>query len=242
MDARIALGCVWLLAACGSVEDDAASGGTGGAGGAAGSVVDASAGTAGSSAAGGSAGTSSGGSAGTGGSAGVPGAPPECASAQDCVVHADCCTCQSLAPGEPTPAVCDKTCLVDVCTSMGSPALECIAGRCVLDKTCDVSKVTCTSPAPVCADGELPVVSGSCWGSGCIKASECSEVTDCDSCDPSLYSCVRYQTELGPSHHCVTVPSQCAADPTCACMGSSVCIEPYSSCTDLSSVQALGCS
>jgi hypothetical protein len=255
------------LAALGCSDDDGSggSGGSGGVGGSAGSSAGSggtSGSTAGSAGSGGSAGVATGGSAGstggsagsagsggesgsTGGSAGSAGgsATPLCQTAADCTFHSDCCTCQALGPGEPTPPACPVTCVTDKCTSLGvNPSeIACAAGQCVLQVDCDASKVTCKVAQPACQAGEVPSVNGTCWGP-CIAATECSVVTNCSDCDAASEACVRYVTQLGPEHHCVPLPPECGTAASCACMGAAVCIDPFSTCNDESGASTLACS
>jgi hypothetical protein len=79
--------------------------------------------------------------------------------------------------------------------------------------------VTCTTAPPPCAVGSLPLISGNCYAGGCLPASQCSDVGSCDSCASAGLVCVTDEVLGGPSHHCVTVPAACSADPTCACLG-----------------------
>ncbi len=213
---------------------------TGGSGGAAGSA--ASAGQSGSGAGAGQAGSAgSGAAAGTAGSAGASGeagsggsAPaPECTDASQCTLFSDCCSCVALAPGE-TVEPCPALCFVDKCTELGidpSKAPECQAGQCVVGFDCDASKVVCTSAVPPsCEAGEVPSVTGGCWGP-CVPAHECSFVPDCSDCDPTLHTCVT-NVAWTTDRHCVPTPPACIDDPSCSCLQNAVCIDPFGVCTD----------
>jgi hypothetical protein len=65
-----------------------------------------------------------------------------------------------------------------------------------------------------------------------VPASECGYVTSCASCDPVLYVCVVYETQLEPYHHCVELPKACQDERNCDCLGMSVCVDPFWMCTD----------
>jgi hypothetical protein len=231
-----------------------ASGGTGGAsggtGGASGGSAGASGGSAGASggsagASGGSAGAAgSGGTAGqsTGGSAGASPADPECKNDADCQIVNDCCNCIAIPKSEQPPSCGISTCLVASCTPLGNPSkAHCIAGRCSMGFDCDDSTVSCASPSPVCNPGSVPLISGNCYQGSCVPADECDHVASCSDCTGNLV-CANYATQLGPEPHCVTIPSTCGSDFTCACMGPSVCLSPFSTCSDLSGLKGVGCS
>jgi hypothetical protein len=236
------------LVACG--EDKQAGNGGGGSAGTTGG-----AGESGLSAAGGKsgAGGASGGTAGQGGAsgsagasgsvAGSPSAEPECFAAGDCTGYSDCCTCESLPAGGPPPPCNIDNCETDVCASIGWPpwAVSCAAGRCVLLLNCDHSKVTCGGIEPVCPPGELASVFVDCWGF-CVKTSECTTVQGCADCDPSFYTCVRYEAPLGPVYHCVKFPTVCSGNATCQCLGPSVCTGKFSTCEDLPDAKGVSCS
>ena len=131
---------------CGSVEDDAG-GGSGGTGGSAGATG------------GSSAGGSSGGS--------------ECTKASDCTLFDDCCSCESLASGE-SGLRCPADCVQGVCDRFGVDRVACRNGRCVLDLSCDHSKVACRAAEPECLDGMIASVIDVCWGP-CIFERDCGE-------------------------------------------------------------------
>jgi len=180
-----------------------------------------------------------GGRGGAGGSGG--GAPqPECTSAADCKLQNDCCTCEAIAPGEIIPP-CPIACLVSKCEAQQLPKdkVACIAGRCVAGFDCDSSKVTCKVLPPVCEAGLIPAVKGDCYAGGCVPVTECTNVKSCADC--GKFPCADYATRLGPEAHCVTVPSGCGDNATCACLGPTVCTKPFSSCGDLSGVRGVSC-
>jgi len=192
-------------------------GGTGGQGGGA-----AGAGGAGGSPKGGAGGGSGKGGVGGSGSGGAAGSAShgECTQASDCVLHDDCCTCASV-PKSDVGATCNIACVADLCASRGiTPAdVTCVAGRCVLARSCNSTNVLCKVATPACAAGSLPIVSGSCYTGTCLPAEECSDVASCDVCTSAGFACVTDQVLGGPSYHCVTVPPACASAPTCQCLG-----------------------
>lgn len=239
--------CAALFAVgCGGSTSSNGTGGSAGAGGSAGNAGSGgSAGNAGSGATAGSAGTGgSAGSAGTGGiagSGGSGGAGPECTTDADCKLWSDCCTCIGLAPGETPPASCPMTCLEDACSATGVKSASCVAGRCVAGYDCDSTQVTCKVAVPKCPSGQVPRVQGTCYTGDCVPAGECSYVDSCSVCNASGSTCAMYITQTGNRAHCVTIPQQCGANGTCACLGTSVCVAPYSHCTDFSGVKGVSC-
>ena len=214
----------------------AAGGGAGGKGGIGGQAGGgAGVGGGGGSARGGAGGGA--GMAGVGGKAGGGGAGStshgECTQASDCALHDDCCTCASV-PKDDLGATCNIACVADLCASRGitSADVTCVAGRCVLARSCNPSTVTCKVATPSCAAGSLPIVSGLCYTGGCLPAAQCSDVASCEVCTSAGLACVTDQVLGGPSYHCVTVPSACSGGPTCQCLG--VCTGAFQ-CSDPSS-------
>jgi hypothetical protein len=124
-------------------------------------------------------------------------------------------------PKNDVGATCNIACLADLCASRGIAAADvtCVAGRCVLARSCDPATVTCKVVAPTCAAGSLPIVSGGCYAGGCLPAAQCADVASCDVCTSAGLTCVTDQVLGGPDHHCVTVPSACSSAPTCQCLG-----------------------
>jgi hypothetical protein len=194
---------------------------------------------------GGSAGVATGGSAGiaSGGSAGQATALPECTKDSECTLHSDCCSCQALAPGEPPPPACAQVCVQDKCSEQQLPAgaVACIAGRCVAGFDCDANKVTCKVQAPVCPAGQIPAVKGTCYAGGCVPTTECTSVTSCADCITATTACAGYQTKAGNQAHCVTIPAACGGNASCACMGPTVCVGPFTICTDFSGLKGVSC-
>lgn len=216
-------------------------GGTGATGGASGGTGGASGGTGGASGGtGGASGGTGGASGGTGGTGGVVGAP-ECKTANDCKVFNDCCSCEGVPKAE-NPTVCPALCKQNKCESLGvSPTtVECVAGRCVKGYDCDTSKVTCKAAEPACPSGQVPEVKGNCYTFNCVPANECMFVPSCAKCGGNDV-CANYVTQLGPRPHCVSIPTECNGNFTCACMGPSVCLSPFDSCSDLSGPKGVAC-
>lgn len=144
----------------------------------------------------------------------------ECTQASDCVLHDDCCMCASV-PKDNGGAVCNIACVADLCASRGisSADVECVAGRCVLARSCNTKNVACNVAQPACSAGSLPIVTGVCYSGSCLPAAQCSDVASCAVCTSAGLACVTDQALGGPSYHCVTVPSACTSAPTCQCLG-----------------------
>lgn len=162
-----------------------------------------------------------------------PSAAPECASAEECTLHTDCCNCLALAPGEDPPP-CDRTeCFVTTCTPRGitDDDVVCAAGRCAAGYDCDESRVACLAPTPICPAGEVPSVSGLCWGP-CVPADECAYVTDCARCDGATHFCATYVQRSGPVRYCVRRFDACGGIADCACEGPGVCVGPFDACAE----------
>ncbi len=160
------------------------------------------------------------------------GPPPECTAATGCTLHTDCCDCLALGPGDPGTPCGIPECFVTTCTGRGitSADLACGAGRCAA-YDCDESAVTCSTPKPSCASGELPAVRTGCWGA-CVPADQCRSVSGCTACPAATHFCVRTSTGFAVTAHCVPIIPGCGAAPTCACAGSSVCVSPTDFCVD----------
>ncbi len=159
------------------------------------------------------------------------GAAPQCTDASQCKLFSDCCSCEAIGPNEFTPAMCPDPCGQKTCEALGITAgsVKCIAGQCVAGIKCNVLDVFCNGPMPKCPVGQRPSVVNHCWGP-CVPSAECIEVMSCADCDTSKQICV---TTGDGTRHCADIPKECGAGiPTCACMGSSVCIAPYSKCRD----------
>lgn len=177
---------------------------------------------------------------GAGGSA--PNAMAECVEDADCYLSSDCCECAGRPVGENAPA-CAIDCIIDQCTSLGAgqvlePAASCQAGRCVTTLSCDSVTVTCDAPTPVCAPGTLPIVDENCWSGSCLPALECLAVTSCDECTGAGVECV-VNSAFQQVEHCVD--SQGCPDSDCACLGASVCLDPFTACNELDGNISCGC-
>lgn len=185
----------------GAGEGGAASGGAG-AGGASG----------GSSAGGANGGVSSGGTS----SGGATMAGAECAADEDCKLVDDCCSC-SAEPKDVRGPACTAVCIQSACSARGlqGKSAKCVAKRCVLELSCNESKVTCKAARPVCGSGQVPSVVEGCWGP-CIDPTECHDVQDCKACGAGS-TCVT-QSLMMPSTHCVRVSAACEAAPSCECV------------------------
>jgi len=230
-----------VTAACGGQSEGSGSGGAAGGS------------TGGAGALGGSGGTSVGGSSGAGGSAGVGGSGGggavggvECVDDSQCKLFSDCCTCAALGPGEPEPPGCDAPCKQNSCEAHGvtSGKAKCVAGQCIVGYECRPTQVFCNAMPPPCPPGEVPSVLGGCWGA-CVPAVQCAGVSSCTECAGPLTTCVVYDLQGGDvsgGPHCVGVPKGCEGSPTCSCMGASVCVSPFSACSDLSGVPGMSCS
>ncbi len=163
-----------------------------------------------------------GGKGGAGGTAGggAGGSNGECTQPSDCVLHNDCCACAAM-PKNAAVASCNLLCLIASCTAQSVTAADvtCVAGRCVLNRSCNAANVTCATAPPTCAAGSLPIVTNHCYAGGCLPASQCADVGSCDACTAAGLSCVTYDARTGPTYHCVTIPAACSGAPTCACLG-----------------------
>lgn len=225
----------------GNVTGDAGDSGTGGdaSAGSGGSVDGGSAGQGGVAGAGGSLGGAGGALGGSGGSGSVAGAGggigAECQTAADCQLVSDCCRCEAEPKGTGVPA-CELFCVIDQCGSkqIAPEEVACVFGRCVIDRSCDRSRVTCKIAEPVCPEGSVPSVEGSCYGP-CLPATECSAVTGCDDCtEPEV--CVRNEAQL-QTYGCVLPPQGCTKGSYCGCLGA--CVGPFGVCAE--SESAVGC-
>ena len=167
---------VWMLLACGSPDasDHAAPDATTGA----------EAGDAGSAGAAGHAGVSgaaptsgSGGTAGTLSQGGSGGAAGEAVCTPDCVTGERCELVQVMCIRAPCP-----------------PVPMCVASTMV---SCDPAKILCKRVAPQCPEGQVPSVSGSCYGP-CVpvETCECGQASECPNHDK--YTCHMSARHCGP--------------------------------------------
>jgi hypothetical protein len=213
------------------------SGGAAGVGGASGAG-----GKGGASGAGGKGGASGAGGNATGGAGGASTPGPECTTVADCKLVSDCCTCQAIGPGESIPPCPPIACLQNKCEALQLPKskMACVAGRCVAGFDCDSSMVTCKLLPPTCEAGFVPGVKDSCYSGSCVPVTECVNVKSCMDC--GKFPCASYATRSGPEIHCVSGPAACNDDATCACLGPTVCTDPYSSCANFSGQRGVFCS
>ena len=226
-----------VASGCGQTTDGGSAGTSGstGSGGSAGAGAAGSGGAAARAGAAGSSGTS--GASGSGG-----GGEPECTKDLDCVLVNNCCDCKATPASAPPTPCAGMQCLVPTCEARqtGAKAALCNLGRCVLDVSCDASKVTCARMTPQCPAGEVPAVNGSCWTGACVRAEQCAGVTSCAACGSEL-ACV-VADSLSDTFHCATPAKGCASDRSCACLGPSVCITPFGKCADSTPDGAIHCS
>jgi hypothetical protein len=200
--------------------------GAGGGAGVASAGTDASGGvgatgaTAGAGATGGtsSGGTSSGGESGGGGAGGVSGGTfvRECETADDCMMMDDCCGCRAASKTTPGSS-CLLPCLGgNACeeAGIGLDELECVAGRCVIDRSCNVSQALCSGPLPTCPDGLVPSLINNCYGA-CLPPTQCRDVFDCSDCGDA--HCVESQAWL-TTITCVPRVSGCGPGNLCSCL------------------------
>ncbi|MFO0548618.1 MAG: hypothetical protein U0271_09535 [Polyangiaceae bacterium] len=227
--ATLALVALGVWSGC---SDDAPTGGSGGSGasttGGGGNVATGGAGGGGGSSQGGqggsAGGTSQGGAGGSaqGGAGGGTVATPECAVPADCQLVNDCCTCASIPTGDTPPDCNVPECFATACSTAGyNGSLDCQLGQCVAGFDCDGSMTVCAQPPPECEPGKTPAVVNGCWG-GCVFASECRVVGDCNQCGPSDV-CVHRSVGPADQLHCVAVPPECGTKASCDCMGMAVC-------------------
>lgn len=172
----------------------------------------------------------------TGGAGGAGGFvnAPECNDASDCTLVNNCCDCIGI-PSDTSRPSCDvPECFAPACEALGFGDLsdaQCAAGRCVAGFDCDISKVACELLPPDCPTAMTNTHVDGCWGD-CVDATECLEISSCDQCDLGTQVCVKQTTQLGPSYNCVAIPEACGDSPSCACLGASVCVAPYDTCSD----------
>ena len=200
--------------------------GTGGAAGATG--VAGTAGLAGKTGAAGSNGGA--GRDGTGGAAGETGAAgasgmsgaggtasgAECTKADDCTLLSNCCECRAEPKGAALGS-CPTVCTKDSCTAnqIRPEEVTCVFGRCVLARSCNTARVTCTAAPPQCPAGTVPSVLDSCWGP-CLPPTECRDVTDCSSCGGGA-ACVR-DINFSITTTCIAPAADCHSGSYCGCL------------------------
>ncbi len=163
-----------------------------------------------------------------------------CTSASDCALADGCCACMAYRKGQDI-ADCAMACSQTACAKMGVTVSDvtCVAGRCVLSKSCDARLVTCNSAPPTCPAGQTAVVENGCYGAICIPVDQCTAVTSCSACDAAGLACVTDQKYYPNDYHCISVSSDCGHDPTCECLGA---CKPYLQCADPNSTELIcGC-
>jgi hypothetical protein len=174
----------------------------------------------------------SGNQGGTGARAGA-----ECQTAADCQMVSDCCTCASEPKDKPV-VTCDLVCITDACSAMQleRDEVDCVFGRCVLARSCDLSEVGCDAVQPQCLAGTIPSVEGSCFGP-CLPPTECSKVTSCADCASSSV-CIRNEAQL-QSYGCVSPDQGCETGSYCDCLGA--CMSPFIACAESQSQVGCAC-
>jgi hypothetical protein len=173
--------------------------------------------------------------------------PAQCQRDEDCQLVNDCCSCQAIGARESAP-YCDPkmACVMPSCSQYGGlDHAKCMAGRCVLGFDCDASNVACKRLPPVCPAGQAPQIVGQgasrCYGE-CVDARQCLSVPSCSVC-AAKDLCVKYILPMQvQAVHCVPTPTNCAANPTCACVQSAVCVGAYQMCTGYNSAPTIQCS
>jgi hypothetical protein len=166
----------------------------------------------GASGEGGSGGSGEGGSAG-GGAGG--GGGRECETADDCVLLQDCCSCMGAPEGATLP-YCNLVCIQSRCqaSQIGTDEVTCSFGRCVIDRSCNRSAVTCTEAPMPCPNGEVRSVREGCFGP-CLPPTECRDVTACSDCGDDV--CVIEEPQI-PRTGCVRPPDSCTKGDYCDCL------------------------
>ena len=140
----------------------------------------------------------------------------------------------ALGPNEPDPPECPIQCIQPKCDelSIAKTELRCVAGRCVLDRSCDHAQALCDALAPDCPQGMIALVHGGCYG-GCVRIEECRGVHDCSVCtaeSADLHCTIeRGKRDL---HHCVRLPEACTNRANCECLTHNLCLPPLDRCTN----------
>jgi hypothetical protein len=72
-----------------------------------------------------------------------------------------------------------------------------VDGSAATTTDCDPRKVTCKIALPVCAEGEVPSVSGTCYGPCvAVESCACAEAAACP--DANQYTCHMFAQHCGP--------------------------------------------
>lgn len=169
--------------------------------------------------------------------------PGECRTEKDCQLVNDCCSCLAIGTDQKSPSCELEECFVLTCEAYpfrSEKKVACVAGRCVLNVSCDDRQVPCKRLEPECPKGQEAMVdkSGMCWTEKCLDVTQCSGVSSCDDCSTGQ-ACVAYMDEGGTTYHCVMNEEECRNDVSCQCLGQSVCILPYYECFE--SAENLSC-
>jgi hypothetical protein len=164
------------------------------------------------------AGTTSEGGASGGGASGAAGAPfvRECETADDCVMMNDCCGCRA-ASKTTGGSSCLLPCIGgNACedAGIGLDELECVAGRCVIDRSCNVNGAVCSEAPPSCPDGLVPSLVDDCFGA-CLPPTQCRDVTNCGDCADA--HCVESEAWMS-STTCVPPVPGCSSGNLCSCL------------------------
>lgn len=160
------------------------------------------------------------------GGAGSPGsAGGDCTTAEDCELFQDCCACRAVERGA-LQASCRAACDQPLCDAQGVTDLDvaCLAGRCVINRSCDDRNVICDVVTPNCSAGTVPEVEDGCYTGNCREVGQCASVSSCEVCKAGNLDCVSFEALGGPSYQCVSTRDGCDAD-DCECMG--VCTSPF---------------
>jgi hypothetical protein len=124
-------------------------------------------------------------------------------------------------------ASCRLACDQPACDAQGvsDEDVACLAGRCVINRSCDDRYVLCDVAPPSCEAGTAPEVEDGCYTGTCREISQCALVSSCDVCEAADLNCVTFSDVGGPGYQCVATREGC--DPKdCVCMG--VCPSPFS--------------
>jgi hypothetical protein len=91
---------------------------------------------------------------------------------------------------------------------------------------CNPNTAVCTLPPPQCSPGEVPSVTGGCWGP-CVPILQCATEPDCSTCTSGF--CAQY-VAFTTEYRCVLPSIQCSAL-ACSCLAQYFCVDPYSACS-----------
>ncbi len=91
---------------------------------------------------------------------------------------------------------CDGSTFMGSSTCVNRPIAH--LGSCEAGANCNRSAVTCRRVEPVCPDGQVPEVEGSCWTARCIPIEECACSTSAECPLPDIYTCHGTTGRCGP--------------------------------------------